>query len=77
MPNICIVCGHAKGTSGSVSMHRFPADKAKRQEWFRALGLTDDDIIVNSHICSRHFLFGNISVPPSMDIGRRFSSPKN
>ena len=76
MPNTCIIGGHVKGKGGSVSMHRFPADETKRQQWLRVVGLTDDDITVNSRICSQHFLFGDISIPPSVDIGRRFYSPK-
>ena len=40
------------------------------------LGLTEDDITDNSRICSRHFLFGDTSIPPSLDLGKRFSSPK-
>jgi len=76
MPNTCIVCGRVKGKGQTVSMHRFPADPTKKQEWLRVLGLTEDDITDYSRICSRHFLFGDTSIPPSLDIGKRFSSPK-
>lgn len=76
MPNTCIVCGRVKGKGQTVSMHRFPADPTKKQEWLRVLGLTEDDITDYSRICSRHFLFGDTSIPPSVDIGKRFFSPK-
>lgn len=76
MPNTCIVCGRVKGKGGTVSMHRFPAEQTKRQEWLRVLGLTDDDVTNHSRICSRHFLFGDTRIPLSLGIGRRFSSPK-
>ena len=76
MPNACIVCGRVKGKGETVSMHRFPSDPIKKQEWLRVLGLTEDDVTQNSRVCSRHFLFGDTSIPPSLDIGKRFSSPK-
>ena len=76
MPNACIVCGRVKGKGETVSMHRFPSDPTKKQEWLRVLGLTEDDVTQNSRVCSRHFLFGDTSIPLSLDIEKRFSSPK-
>ena len=57
-------------------MFRFPSDKAKRQRWLEALNLTEAEIGEHSRICSRHFLHGDPSNVPSLDIGKRFASPK-
>ena len=57
-------------------MFRFPADKEKRQKWLEALNLTEAEISEHSRICSRHFLHGDPSNVPSLDIGKRFASPK-
>ena len=59
-----------------MSFHRFPADTTKRQQWIQALELSEDSITDSSRVCSRHFLYGNTSVPPSVNVGRRFCSPK-
>lgn len=58
-------------------MYRFPnsKDKVKRQQWLMALNLSEDDITENSRVC-RHFLHGSSSNIPSLDIGRRFASPR-
>ena len=73
MPNTCIICGHVKGKDKCISVHRFPHEPSKRQEWLRALNITENDITGSSRICSRHFLHG---LTPSLHIGKRFSSPK-
>ena len=57
-------------------MFRFPANKIKRQQWLESLNLTEADIGEHSRICSRHFLHGDSSNVPSLDIGKRFASPK-
>lgn len=80
MPNTCIVCGHTKakapGEKKDVSLFRFPADQSRREQWLKALGLKASDITKNSRICSRHFLNGDSAQVPSLDIGKRFASPK-
>lgn len=77
MPNSCVCCGRTKGKGDKkVSMFRFPADKEKRQKWLEALNLTEAEIGEHSRICSRHFLHGDPSNVPSLDIGKRFASPK-
>ena len=79
MPNSCIICGHTKGKGDrqpKVSMHRFPTNEVRRQQWLVALNLTESDINEHSRVCSKHFLHGNSSNLPSLNIGRRFASPK-
>ena len=76
MPNTCVVCGHVKGKGSKVSMHRFPSNESKRQEWLKALNISNESVTENTRICSKHFLYADTSNVPSIDIGRRFSSPK-
>ena len=76
MPNSCVICGHIKGKDSTRSMHRFPANKERRQEWLRALNMSSEDISDHTQVCSKHFLYGDISSIPSLDIGARFCSPK-
>ena len=76
MPNSCVCCGRVKGKDGKVSMFRLPADKKRRQQWLDALDLTEDDVNEYTRVCSRHFLHGNPSNPPSLDLGKKFASPK-
>ena len=76
MPSTCIVCGHTKGKSKDVSMHRFPADALKREQWLKAVGLQETDIFEHTRICNRHFLNGDVTQLPSLELGKRFSSPK-
>ena len=57
-------------------MFRFPADKRNRQRWLEALNLTEAEVGEHSRVCSRHFLHGDPSTVPSLDIGKRFASPK-
>ena len=76
MPNTCFVCGHVATKGSSLSMHRFPAVESKRKEWLRALNISEEDIGEHTRICSKHFLYGDTSNAPSIDIGRRFSSPQ-
>ena len=76
MPNTCIYCGHGKGRDCKVSMFRFPASKERRQQWLAVLNLKEDDIVEHSRICSRHFLHGDSSGIPVLNLGRQFISPK-
>ena len=75
MPNTCVVCGHIK-SKGNVSMHHFPANSAKRQQWLKALGREEGDLSEHTRICSRHFLNGDTSQVPSPELGKRFASLK-
>ena len=76
MPNSCICCGHVKGKGDKVAMFRLPADKTRRQQWMTALNLTEEEVNDNTRVCSRHFLHGDSSNTPSLDLGKRFASPK-
>ena len=76
MPNSCLVCGHVKKKTETVSMFRFPADPKKRQRWLLSLNLTENDITEQSRVCSKHFLHGNSSNIPVRNLGRRFASPR-
>ena len=51
----CVVCGTTRANDKSVSMLRFPQDKAKWQRWIEALGLQDAVVKDHNRICSRHF----------------------
>lgn len=76
MPNSCICCGRIKGKGDKVSMFRLPADNTRRQQWLDALNLTEDDVNEHTRVCSRHFLHGDPSNTPALDLGKRFASPK-
>ena len=76
MPNSCICCGRTKGKGDKVSMFRFPADEKKRKQWMETINLAEGNITEHSRVCSRHFLHGDPSNPPSLDLGKRFASPK-
>ena len=71
------MCGNTRAKDPSVSMHRFPAEKTKKQRWLNALGLKDDDVGSYHRVCSRHFPEGDAkSHDPQLNLGKRFASPK-
>lgn len=76
MPTTCLVC--QKTRSPNVSMHRFPpkSTPAKRLQWLTAFKLKEHDVLDHHRVCSRHFPNGDIAQPPSLSLGKRFSSPK-
>ena len=76
MPNSCLNCGHTKGKDKKVSMFRFPSQPSKKETWLRILNLTKDDLREHTCICSRHFIHGDPFNPPSLNIGKKFLSPK-
>ena len=76
MPNSCICCGHVKGKGDQISMFRVPAEKKRRQQWLDTLQLCENDVNEHTRVCSRHFLHGNPSNIPALDLGKRFASPK-
>ena len=75
MPTYCIVC-KKPSVAGSVTMHRFPSNTEKRQQWWSALNLRPEEIKSHHCVCSRHFRNGNTSNPPSLNLGEKFRSPK-
>ena len=72
----CIVCKHTKAVDPGVDMHRFPANKKKRQEWCLALNVKEKDLTADPRVCSRHFSDGDALNMPSLSVGKRFASPK-
>ena len=64
MPNTCIVCGHTKAKAPcetkDVWMFRFPADQSRKEQWLKVVRLKVGDITEKSHICSQHFLAGDL-----------------
>ena len=53
-------------------LFRLPADNTRRQQWLDALNLTEDDVNEHTRVCSRHFLHGDPSNTPALDLGKRF-----
>ena len=76
MPNSCCICGLTKGKEKEISMFRFPSNETKRQSWLAAFNMIPSEISEHSRVCSRHFLNGDSSNPPSLNLGRKFSSPR-
>ena len=77
MPSTCIVCKKTLSTkTKSVSMYRFPKDLAKRSQWLSVLHLTEESIKEHHRVCSRHFPSGDGTQIPSLNLGKRFASPK-
>jgi len=77
MPSYCIIC--KKGpVKGSVTMHRFPplSKPELRQQWLVALNLKSEDVKSHHCVCSRHFRNGDTSNLPSLNLGKKFRSPK-
>ena len=60
----CIVCGNTRKKDKSISMHRFPRDDGRRKRWVEALDLEDMDIKDHYRVCSRHFQYVLLTVPP-------------
>lgn len=75
MPSYCFVCKKPP-VAGSVTMHRFPSNPEKRQQWLSVLNLKPEDIKSHHCICSRHFRNVDTSNPPSLNLGKKFRSPK-
>ena len=57
-------------------MHRFPSNPEKRQQWLSALDLKPENVKSHHYGCSRHFRHGNTNNPPSLNLGKKFRSPK-
>ena len=76
MPNSCVCCGCIKGKGDKVSMFRPPADKTRRQQWLDALNLTEEDVSEHTDVYSQHFLRGDPSNTPALDLDKWFASPK-
>ena len=57
-------------------MFRLPSDKSRRQQWLVSLSLTKGDVKEQTRVCRRHFLHGDSSNIPLLDLGKSFASPK-
>ena len=76
MPATCLIC--KKTARKNVSMHWFPPKSApvKRQRWMAAFQLEEHQVQEHHRVCNRHFPSGDVSQPPSLNLGKRFASPK-
>ena len=75
-PTPVFVADARKGKGRTCPCFAFPAHERKRKQWLEAFNIAEGDITEHSRICSRHFLHGDPSNPPSLDLGKRFASPK-
>ena len=71
----CIVCGNSRKKEPLLSYHRFPSNPEKRAMWIRELQLSEDQLMVYSRVCSRHFPGGDTRNKPDLSLGKRFGSP--
>ena len=72
MPNSCCICGLTKGKEKEISMFQFPSNETKCQSWLAASNMNPSEISEHSRVCSSHFLNGDSSNPPSLNLGRKF-----
>ena len=70
------MCGNTgTKTRSVVSLHRLPRKEPKRGRWLEALDLVED--LKDFHrVCSRHFLDGDATKDPQLNLGKRFASPE-
>ena len=64
------VCGDTKTIDANSSFHRIPKNSARRSLWLDVFGLSEEDILSSTHVCSRHFPEGNVKEIPSMPLGK-------
>ena len=57
-------------------MFRIPAEPNRRKQWLEVLDINEADVHDHTRVCSRHFLHGDSSNLPSLNLGKRFASPK-
>ena len=72
----CIVCGSTKKKAEKMSMFRIPAEPNRKKQWLEVLSISEDDIHNHTRVCSRHFVHGDSSNLPSLNLGKRFASPR-
>ena len=53
-----------------ASFHRFPADKTARARWIANLQLGADAVKAYSRLCSQHFLGGDPTKDPQLNLGK-------
>ena len=74
--NQCIVCGNTWHKDKSVSLHRLPRKESKRGRWLEgleALYLVEEDLKDFHRVCSRHFLDGDATKDPQLNLGKQFA----
>ena len=72
----CIVCDNTRHKDKNAPLHRLPQKDPKRGRWLEALGLVEEDLKDFHRVCSRHFLDGDATKDPQLNLGKRFASPK-
>ena len=65
----CIVCGNTRHKDKSVSLHRVPRKEPKRGRWLEAIDLVEEDLKDFHRVCSRHFLDGDATKDPQLNLG--------
>ena len=75
MPSYCLIC-KKPAVPGSVTMHRFPSNPERRQQWLSVLNLKPENVKSHHCVCSRHFRHGDTNNPPMLHLGKKFRSPK-
>ena len=78
MPSTCLICKKTAKKGSNASMYRIPpkSEAVNRQKWLVALNLTEDDVLENHRICSKHFRNGDSTQIPTLHLGAQFASPK-
>ena len=72
----CIMCGNTRHKDKSVSLHRLPRKEPKRGRWLEALDLVEENLKDFHRVCSRHFLDGDATKDPQLNLRKQFASPK-
>ena len=54
--------GYASDNSTDVSMHKFPNDDVRKQQWLRCINRADFIPTNNSRVCSKHFIENDFKI---------------
>ena len=65
-----IVCGSTRHKDKSASLHRLPRKEPKRGRWLEAFDLVEEDLKDFRRVCSRHFLDGDATKEPQLNLGK-------
>ena len=78
MPDSCVICKRLPSKELNITLHHFPPKSkiSRRKQWLKILGLSEDDITAHHKVCSRHFPNRDSTQIPSLNLGRKFQSPK-
>ncbi|XP_043486955.1 uncharacterized protein LOC122514288 [Polistes fuscatus] len=75
MGKSCYLCDRKASKTDNISLHRFPKDLTLRQKWLNVCGLSLDDNVSYTYICSIHF--AETDIYKSNTLGRSRSSIKS